>query len=234
MMRVAVGVVVPDRRRGLLALMLGLAVLAPLAAMATVKNVQQQQQQQQLRVKPQPSPSSGLPVPDLLESPDAKYDPKPKDIDAAALRLRLKGNQKSFSYTISISSSWRPVATRFSAHSSVTGWKRGKIEKSEQARDLTDARSITLKCRRLTWTSQQRSTRTDLTVSLVDLFSTFENKKGKEEKKKTFPSLDINPDKMDWVVNRWAIRFFLSLHILCLSRQYDPSGDWTKLGRPPW
>lgn len=103
MMRVAVGVVVPDKRRGLLALMLGLAVLAPLAAMATVKNVQQQQQQ--LRVKPQPSPSSGLPVPDLLESPDAKYDPKPKDIDAAALRLRLKGNQKSFSYTISISSS---------------------------------------------------------------------------------------------------------------------------------
>ena len=83
------GVVVPDRRRGLLVFMLGLAVLAPLAAMATVKNVQQQQQQ--LRVKPQPSSSSGLPVPDLLESPDAKYDPKPKDIDAAALRLRLKG-----------------------------------------------------------------------------------------------------------------------------------------------
>lgn len=91
MMRAA-GVVVPDRRRGLVALMLGLAVLAPLAAMATVKNVQQQQ----LRVKPQPSSSSGLPVPDLLESPDAKYDPKPKDIDAAALRLRLKGNRSAF------------------------------------------------------------------------------------------------------------------------------------------
>jgi hypothetical protein len=69
---------------------------ASAAVQTTVKNVQQQQQQQQqqLRVKPQPSPSvasSGLPVPDLLESPDAKYDPKPKDIDAAALRLRLKG-----------------------------------------------------------------------------------------------------------------------------------------------
>jgi hypothetical protein len=66
---------------------------ASAAVQTTVKNVQQQQQQQ-LRVKPQPSSSvasSGLPVPDLLESPDAKYDPKPKDIDAAALRLRLKG-----------------------------------------------------------------------------------------------------------------------------------------------
>lgn len=95
----------PDRRRcrvSLLALMLGMAVaivatgnnLPTVSAgvQTTVKNVQQQQQQ--LRVKPQPSPSgasSGLPVPDLLESPDAKYDPKPKDIDAAALRLRLKG-----------------------------------------------------------------------------------------------------------------------------------------------
>lgn len=61
------------------------------AAMATVKNPHQHPLQ--LRVKPQPSASSssGLPVPDLLESPDAKYDPKPKDIDAAALRLRLKG-----------------------------------------------------------------------------------------------------------------------------------------------
>ncbi len=95
------GVVVPDRRRGLLALMLGLAVLAPLAAMATVKNVQQQQQQ--LRVKPQPSSSSGLPVPDLLESPDAKYDPKPKDIDAAALRLRLKGETLLFHVSLFIS-----------------------------------------------------------------------------------------------------------------------------------
>nr|CAG4641552.1 EOG090X037N [Eurycercus lamellatus] len=84
-MRGVVVVIVPDRRRGLVALMLGLAVLAPLAAMATVNN-------KQMRVKPQPSSSvsSGLPVPDLLESPDAKYDPKPKDIDAAALRLRLK------------------------------------------------------------------------------------------------------------------------------------------------
>ncbi|KAK4026818.1 noggin-2 [Daphnia magna] len=94
----------PDRRRcrvSLLALMLGMAVaivatgnnLPTVSAgvQTTVKNVQQQQQQ--LRVKPQPSASgasSGLPVPDLLESPDAKYDPKPKDIDAAALRLRLK------------------------------------------------------------------------------------------------------------------------------------------------
>lgn len=95
----------PDRRRNrgsLLALMLGMAIAVlatgnnlptvSAAVQTTVKNVQQQQQQ--LRVKPQPSPSaasSGLPVPDLLESPDAKYDPKPKDIDAAALRLRLKG-----------------------------------------------------------------------------------------------------------------------------------------------
>jgi hypothetical protein len=118
MMRRAAGtgvVVVPDRRRAgsFPALMLGMTVVAVVmatspgslfrlpgasaAVQTTVKNVQQQQQQQQLRVKPQPSSSvasSGLPVPDLLESPDAKYDPKPKDIDAAALRLRLKGLKK--------------------------------------------------------------------------------------------------------------------------------------------
>ncbi len=117
-------VVVPDRRRrrhgdssSFPALMLGMTVVVVVAAavlatspgslfllpgasaavQTTVKNVQQQQQQ--LRVKPQPSSSvasSGLPVPDLLESPDAKYDPKPKDIDAAALRLRLKGEFNLF------------------------------------------------------------------------------------------------------------------------------------------
>lgn len=116
-------VVVPDRRRrrhgdssSFPALMLGMTVVVVVAAavlatspgslfllpgasaavQTTVKNVQQQQQ---LRVKPQPSSSvasSGLPVPDLLESPDAKYDPKPKDIDAAALRLRLKGEFNLF------------------------------------------------------------------------------------------------------------------------------------------
>lgn len=54
--------------------------------------IKSERQHQQLRVKPQPSAvGSALPVPDLLESPDAKYDPKPKDIDVAALRLRLKG-----------------------------------------------------------------------------------------------------------------------------------------------
>ncbi|XP_046448643.1 noggin-2-like isoform X2 [Daphnia pulex] len=120
MMRRAAGtsavVAAADRRRrhgggSFPALMLGMTVVVVAAVLATspgslllpgasaavqttVKNVQQQQQQQQqLRVKPQPSSSvasSGLPVPDLLESPDAKYDPKPKDIDAAALRLRLK------------------------------------------------------------------------------------------------------------------------------------------------
>ena len=116
-------VVVPDTRRrrhgdssSFPALMLGMTVVVVVAAavlatspgslfllpgasaavQTTVKNVQQQQQ---LRVKPQPSSSvasSGLPVPDLLESPDAKYDPKPKDIDAAALRLRLKGEFNLF------------------------------------------------------------------------------------------------------------------------------------------
>ena len=116
-------VVVPDRRcrrhgdrSSFPALMLGMTVVVVVAAavlatspgslfllpgasaavQTTVKNVQQQQQ---LRVKPQPSSSvasSGLPVPDLLESPDAKYDPKPKDIDAAALRLRLKGEFNLF------------------------------------------------------------------------------------------------------------------------------------------
>lgn len=61
---------------------------APLGAV-TIKN----ERRHQLRVKPQPA-SSGLPVPDLLESPDAKYDPKAKDIDVAALRLRLKGEPR--------------------------------------------------------------------------------------------------------------------------------------------
>jgi len=69
----------------LLALIVSLAALAPLVTMTSVKK-----SNRQLRVKPQPSSSSGLPVLDLLESPDAKYDPKPKDIDRAALRLRLK------------------------------------------------------------------------------------------------------------------------------------------------
>ena len=62
------------------------ATMAPLVAMTAAKK----SNSQQLRVKPKAS-ASGLPVPDLLESPDAKYDPKPKDIDIAALQLRLKG-----------------------------------------------------------------------------------------------------------------------------------------------
>ena len=75
----------------LLALIVSLAALAPLVTMTSVKK-----SNRQLRVKPQPSSSSGLPVLDLLESPDAKYDPKPKDIDRAALRLRLKGESFFF------------------------------------------------------------------------------------------------------------------------------------------
>jgi hypothetical protein len=82
----------------LLALLVTLATVAlvtPLVAMqpSAVKKMNNNNQQQ-LRLKPQPSSSSvsGLPVPDLLESPDTKYDPKPKDIDNDALRLRLKGN----------------------------------------------------------------------------------------------------------------------------------------------
>lgn len=95
----------------MLTLLFGLAMVAPLAAMATVKNVHQQQQQ--LRVKPQPSSSSGLPVPDLLESPDAKYDPKPKDIDAAALRLRLKGELSPISAARPFATTLRPLLLLF-------------------------------------------------------------------------------------------------------------------------
>ena len=74
----------------LVALIVSLAALAPLVSMTSIKK-----SNRQLRIKPQPSSAassySGLPVLDLLESPDAKYDPKPKDIDRATLRLRLKG-----------------------------------------------------------------------------------------------------------------------------------------------
>ena len=91
----------------------------------TIKN----ERHQQLRVKPQPSAlGSGLPVPDLLESPDAKYDPKPKDIDVAALRLRLKGNFSFFKMLLKLK--W----PTFQLHNFCLTMMRGSSETSFQRR----------------------------------------------------------------------------------------------------
>ena len=91
--------VIHDRRSVVFISLLVLAIVTPVVDVANglgpLKKPINNKQPHQLRLKPKPSSSSlsGLPVPDLLESPDTKYDPKAKDIDNDALRLRLKGWQ---------------------------------------------------------------------------------------------------------------------------------------------